>query len=121
MYRADRDALLCDLAETYHVYDFRALPVSTLAVLCFGLREDSRIKMQMAGLNHIPNQALFVNMTDTLQLIRYQLFSKKSESKPTLFTDRLLNNIKESDVVLFDSGEAFEKARQKIIEGVNNG
>lgn len=77
--------------------------------------------MQMAGLNYIPNQALFVNMTDTLQLIRYQLFSKKSEPKPTLFTDRLLNNIKESNSMLFDSGEAFERARQKIIEGVNNG
>ena len=41
MMALDREALLCDLAETYGIYDVRALPVSTLAVLASGLRENS--------------------------------------------------------------------------------
>lgn len=121
MYGADRDALLCDLAETYHIYDFEALPVDKLAVLSYGLRDDSRIKMHMAGLTPVPEQAMFVNIADTLQLIRYQLFAKKHDPKPILFTDRLLNTVKESNTVIFESGEAFEEARRKLIEGVNNG
>lgn len=43
MISIDRDALLCDLAETYHIYSMRGLPARTLAVLAFGLRADSRI------------------------------------------------------------------------------
>ena len=47
MISADRDALVCDLAETYGIFDFKALPVDLLATLCVGLRADSRIKMRM--------------------------------------------------------------------------
>ena len=36
--------MICDLAETYRIYDWRALPVSLLATLVSGLDEDSRIK-----------------------------------------------------------------------------
>ena len=44
MLAADRDALICDLAETYHVLDLTALPVPLLATLAAGLRGDSRIR-----------------------------------------------------------------------------
>ena len=36
MLATDEDALLCDFAETYGVYDLEALPVEKLAVLSFG-------------------------------------------------------------------------------------
>ena len=41
MMAADEDALACDIAETYGIYDMRALPAGRLAVLAVGLREDS--------------------------------------------------------------------------------
>ena len=47
MMAVDRDAWICDLAETYRIFDYRALPVGLLATLSFGLREDSRIKQKM--------------------------------------------------------------------------
>ena len=49
MLAADRDALICDLAETYHILDMTALPVTLLATLATGLRGDSRIRLAMAG------------------------------------------------------------------------
>lgn len=33
MIRADEDALVCDLAETYHIYNYRQLPARQVAVL----------------------------------------------------------------------------------------
>ena len=45
----DEDALICDLAETYNIYDYRRLPVLTVAVFSLGLRQNSRIKMIMSG------------------------------------------------------------------------
>lgn len=47
MLSTDRDALVCDLAETYHVLDMTALPVPLLATLAAGLRGDSRVRMRM--------------------------------------------------------------------------
>lgn len=43
----DRDALICDIAETYGVYDLGALPLQTVAVLAQGLRHDARIMMKL--------------------------------------------------------------------------
>lgn len=40
----DEEALICDFAETYHIYDYRSLPARLAATLAVGLRENSRIK-----------------------------------------------------------------------------
>lgn len=87
MLSVSRDALLCDLAEVYHIYDFRALPVHTLAALACGLREDSRIKMKMAGVNYIPPYLLMVAMADNTRVILHYLTAKKNAKKPTLFAE----------------------------------
>lgn len=41
--------MICDLAETYRIYDYRSLPVKYLAILVSGLSEDSRVGMKRAG------------------------------------------------------------------------
>lgn len=43
--------MICDLAEYYHIYDYKQLPVETLAILVYGLRDNSRIKMIIAESN----------------------------------------------------------------------
>ncbi|MBQ4177615.1 MAG: hypothetical protein II640_09125, partial [Lachnospiraceae bacterium] len=49
MINADEDALICDLAETYGIFDMESLPVKLVATLAMGLRGDSRIKMKISG------------------------------------------------------------------------
>lgn len=49
MIGAGEEELICDFAETYHIYDYKSLPASRVAILASGLREDSRIKMKMNG------------------------------------------------------------------------
>src|SRR5699024_11907585 len=49
MIQLDEDALICDLAETYQIYDYRQLPPTRVAVFSIGLRDDSRIKMKASG------------------------------------------------------------------------
>lgn len=46
MIQTDEDALICDLAETYQIYDYRQLPAYQVAVFSYGLRDDSRIKVR---------------------------------------------------------------------------
>ncbi len=85
MLATDRDALLCDLAEVYHIFDFHALPVLTLAALSYGLRDDSRIKMKMAGINYISPVVILASISDNLAGLRYSLTAKKGDQKPKMF------------------------------------
>ena len=46
------DAVICDFAEYYHIYDYRSLPVAYAATLACGLREDSRTFIAINGTKH---------------------------------------------------------------------
>lgn len=87
MLATDRDALLCDLAEVYHIFDFHALPVITLAALSCGLREDSRIKMKMAGIKYIPPVVTLAAIADNISVIRYSLTAKKGDKEPQMISE----------------------------------
>lgn len=123
MLHADREALLCDFAEYYHVYDLRALPVLTTAALAVGLRGDSRIKMKLSGLSYIPPIMLQTAIADRLALIYYYLAADKTTPAPSLFRDILLANVdtaRKSDG--YATIEDYEAARAAIIDEVlNNG
>lgn len=117
MLSKDEDALICDLAETYNVYDYESLPVQRVATLAIGLRGDSRIVMKMTG-------AVF-NRTDfILSLIAdytaLNVWMKTKDghhgrNRPKPLREIFSNANKEKDVVTFDTPEEFELARQEIL------
>ena len=91
MYCTDREALLCDLAETYGVFDFRAVPTKLLGTLAVGLRKDSRIKMKMAGLDEMRWLEILAHIADELKLLRHFMTAQsKNDPVPVLFTDRMI-------------------------------
>lgn len=104
----DRDALICDLAETYHIYDYRALPVMTLAALVFGLRPDSRIKLKMANIKETSSEVLLIQIFDLLQMMRYQWFATKKDPPPKLL----------SDILIGQAPEAPDEKRDKVLEEI---
>lgn len=69
MVHADEDALICDFAETYHIFDWRALPVRLAATLAAGLPETSRIRMKMAGAKITTSLLMQAAMVDRLSLL----------------------------------------------------
>lgn len=64
MIATDEDALICDFAETYHIYDMRQFPVLYIATLAKGLRHDSRIMMAVNGLKVDLNTLLLAHIAD---------------------------------------------------------
>ena len=114
----DREALLCDLAEIYRIYDLRALRASQIAMYAVGLRKDSRIKMKLAGISDVPSVMLLAHIADELALIYHYLTAKKGDSPPYLFTDYLYEEPKdkEGNLIRFASGEAFMDEWKKLTE-----
>ena len=122
MMRKNRDALECDLAETYNIYDMRALPARRVALFAVGLRDNSRIKMLLADTKFTFSEILLINIYDLLNL---ELWTKtkdatKGKNKPESLYKKLMGindqTKKESKNMTFDSAEEYEKIRKKLLE-----
>ena len=48
MITVDRNALICDMAQTYHIYNMYDYKASYIAILACGLEDNSRIKKKIA-------------------------------------------------------------------------
>lgn len=120
MLRLDRDALICDFAETYHIYDLKALPVTTVALLACGLREDSRIKQKINGTQVPVNTLLLAHIVDRLGILIWQRTKdgQHGRNKPDSIAEQLLNTGKRNlnKVDAFETPEEFEEARRRILE-----
>lgn len=124
MIKTDESALICDLAETYHIYDYRSLPLKTVATFSVGLRENSRIKMAMANIKYSFDTMLLASILDNLN-VRTWAMSKDGQNgvnKPKSIVDRLLGveEADNNDAMTFDSGQAFEEMRRKLLEKGGN-
>ena len=122
MMRKNRDALECDFAETYNIYDIRALPARRVALFAVGLRDNSRIKMLLADTKFTFSEILLINIYDALNL---ELWTKtkdatKGKNKPESLYKKLMGindqTKKESKNMTFDSAEEYEKIRKKLLE-----
>ena len=120
MIKEDEDALICDFAETYQIYDYRQLPLTRVAVYAMGLRENSRIKMKLSNQRMPIENFLLAGILDRLSFLVWAKTEdgQKGINRPAMILDSLVSKEnKDSDVIIFNSGEDFEAERQKLIEG----
>ena len=107
------DELICDLAETYHIYDYRSLPIEKVAIFSVGLRENSRIYRKIMGYpSNVWNERLLALILDRLT----HMFASEGTEIKSIYSI-LFGEEKKSNVCSFASGEDFEEARRRIING----
>ena len=114
MIKTDEDALICDLAETYHIFDYRSLPLKLAATLSVGLRDDSRIKMKMVNTPIDLDSFLLAVIADRVEQFRYGFTedAQKKRNKPGSIVDALLTP--KQSVPTFTTGAELERALNKI-------
>nr|DAU88222.1 MAG TPA: protein of unknown function (DUF5361) [Caudoviricetes sp.] len=114
MIKTDENALICDLAETYHIFDYKQLPLTSVAVFACGLKADSRIKMKLAGFKLHLDTHLLASIYDTLMLLLWTKTkdAQKNKNKPKSILSGI-NDTKNDEVVGYHSSEDFIKARYK--------
>lgn len=124
MLKLDKDALICDLAETYGIYDWRSLPIRTVATFSAGLRDDSRIKMKMTGQELPLRDLLMAGIFDNSALLVWSKTkdAEKGRNKPDSVLASLLKTNKGDDELMkYASGEDFIKDRERILSLINKG
>lgn len=120
MVATDEDALICDLAETYQIYDYRRLPLKMVAVFSFGLRENSRIKMKMNDIEVPFETLLLAGIQDKLNVLIWQQTKDGMNGRnyPQSMAAMLMKSqqkAKTSDLIGFESSEDFLKEREKLL------
>lgn len=123
MLKADREAFVCDLAETYGIFDYRVLPAKLLATLASGLREDSRIKMSLSGCKVPRRELLLAAAVDRLSLLVWSMSedAKQGTNRPKSLVAAFMDESEDNgEVMAFDSADEFEAAWEKIT-GVRHG
>ena len=116
MIRLNEDALICDFAETYHIFNYRDMSPRLVATLASGLGDNSRIKRIAGGQPASSEVMLLGGILDALHTLIYKL-SDGSTAPPASIIDMLFGGANEpqKQCMSFDSFEDFEAYRQKLI------
>ncbi len=119
MIAIDEDALVCDMAETYRIYDYRALSPQKAAVLACGLREDSRIKMQIQK-QSVPFETLLLAVIADrlgLQLWAGTKDAQHRRNRPDSIAEKLLQGQSEDNVKAYSLASDFDAAFRRLAGG----
>ena len=112
--------LICDFAQYYRITDWKELPVDTAAILACGLPSESRVLKALNKQKVDINIMLEAVIADKVsQLVWFQTKDgRKHRNRPKSYTKMLMQTSKaEKSERSFRSGEEFEAARRRIIEG----
>lgn len=104
--------MICDLAETYHIVNYRELPVRTLAALVTGFRANSRTKMKMTGQRYPDNILIQALVFDRLTQLVWMNSEdgRRNRNRPASLYEQLTKEPKKEEIMVFDSGEEFDRA-----------
>ena len=109
MLNRDREALICDLASEYHVYDIRSLPARLIATFAVGLGDDSRTKKKMRGINYSREEIMLARIADRLSAIMWAMGLYGSTEQPPSMVNAMLGEAEDSEdkLMKFSSGAEF--------------
>ena len=124
MINLDEESLICDLAETYQIYDYKRLPLQLVAVFSCGLRENSRMKMKLSQQTASIETMLLAGISDKLGILLWAQTKdgQKGKNRPISILEKVLNLPKKrKEEVAFASAEEFESTRNQLLRNLKAG
>lgn len=110
------DKLICDLAETYGLYNYKELPPLTVATLLIGLRDDSRVKMHMSDSRLTLNQMMMAAILDELRFLSWTKtkHGKRYNQKRILKALQGEYDTKKDELMSFKTVEEYERYMKRF-------
>lgn len=120
MIKIDENALICDLAEIYKIYDYKEIAPAKVAIFAIGLRDNSRIKMKLGNLKYDFKTLLIAKLVDGVNLLVWSKTSdaQKGLNRPLSIMSQLYQE--EREVSAFKSGKEFELEKSRILAERSN-
>ena len=111
--------IICDLAETYNIYDYKEFEPSYIYTLVIGLKDDSRFKLAYNGMSVDMNTMLNALEVDYLSKLWWSKTTdaEKGRNMPISIASKFIKeDVEIKEMLSFDTAEDFEKARKEILE-----
>lgn len=101
--------MICDLAETYGIYDYKERDPLLIATLAVGLPDSSRVKRKYSGVDLTLDQMLLARIVDGVNLLIWQRGGRKNSKRPASILKKLIEKDKPKDELMsFRSPEEYE-------------
>ena len=117
--------MICDLAEVYHIYDYKSVPTKLLATLVAGLGQNSRVSMAMAGATASADTILLAKILDGLNLLlwSYTEDGRKNRNRPDQLAPKFFQSEenRKKEIQRFDTPEDFHATWERLTKGAING
>lgn len=116
----NKTAVICDLAETYGILDWRRVPVRLLGTLVAGLGANTRTGKELSGYKGSTAEILLAQIFDALNLLLWSFSEdgQKGRRRPDPISDILLGKEEEKSEAVYSTAEEFEDARKKILQRI---
>lgn len=114
----DEDAFTCDMAEYYHIYDWKHFPMRYVATLAAGLRPSSRSYMLACGVKANLSDSLQAMQYDALQDIRALLVGKKQVKKIKHVSEKVIFGNKKKKGEEYEKVADFDSEWKKRVESI---
>ena len=103
--------MICDLAETYHMFNYKEYSPGLVGTLVFGLRDTSRTKMFLIGSNISIDRIIQAKIADELSFISWTKTkdAQRGKGRPKSICQQLLGVTKKEEYVTFDSMDEFRQ------------
>jgi hypothetical protein len=89
------------------------------AILCFGLRDNSRVKMDVSSTKLTLTETLLARISDDLSFQSWAQTKdgQKNRNRPQSILKTLLEEKKEDKIEAFETPQEFNEAWEKIVHG----
>ena len=105
------DEIICDLAETYHILNYRELSPDLVATLVIGLPDHSRIKKKIAKKTSTLEQELLALIIDLMAISMWNRSGRKGPKPPSIYKVLSKEDTEKDELESFDSPEEYEAWR----------
>ena len=117
MIEEGEDDLICDLAETYGIFNYKSLPVQLVAVFSYGLREDARIWKKLTEVRNVDRE-IMVSILDNLNWLVWAQTEDgaHNRNRPESLYKKMFGKDSEgaSDIESYSSPEEYKQAWERI-------
>lgn len=103
------DELICDLAQTYGVFNYKELSPSLVATLAIGLPESSRVKRKLSGQKLTIEQSLLALILDDFNLLLWSRQRRRGSKPKSIFKTLTEEKKPKDDLMTFSTTEEFDK------------
>lgn len=118
MIALDRNAFICDMAETYQIYDYRRVPGRYLGILAAGLGPNSRIGRKINGVRGDVSEVLMAQILDGIRFLCWAQTedAKKRRNYPKSVASEFFVS-EDKDKFKHTSIDDFERIKKQVTGG----